>query len=102
MSIERPQPFRVDLSGVVLDQLRGLLRAAAREGRWDEVAPATEALDRALTWTPEIVGEPVYDLPILGRVQIGSFGPIQLRIAVNEDRRIVFVSYLRLLPRGSD
>lgn len=45
---------------------------------------------------PEEVGEPVYDLPTLGRVQVGSFGPIQLRIAVNDAHRLVFVSWFRL------
>jgi hypothetical protein len=56
------------------------------------------ALHRALTWVPETVAEPVYDLPTLGRVQVGSFRSIQLRVAVSDDRRMVFVSWFRLLP----
>ncbi|HVK17470.1 MAG TPA: hypothetical protein VM533_11010 [Fimbriiglobus sp.] len=56
---------------------------------------------RALTWVPETVAEAVVDLPPLGRVQVGSFRSIQLRIAVNDDRLLVFASWFRLLPAES-
>jgi hypothetical protein len=98
MTIEGPQPYRVVLSGLVQDQLRELVQAAIREGRGAEVVRAAQSLQSALMWTPEVVAEPVLDLPPLGRVQVGSFGPIQLRFAVNDDRLLVFVAWWRLLP----
>jgi hypothetical protein len=81
---------------MVQDEFLELLATATRQGRGAEVAAAGHALQGALTWVPEAVGEPVYDLPTLGRVQVGSFGPIQLRIAINDAHRLVFVSWFRL------
>jgi hypothetical protein len=88
----------VVFSAVVRDQFLELLAKATRQGRRAEVLAAGQALHGALTWVPEEVGEPVCDLPTLGRVQVGSFGPIQLRIAVNDEHRLVFVSWFRLRP----
>jgi hypothetical protein len=87
MTAEGPRPYQVVLVGLVRDQLRELFRAAA--------------LMRALTWVPETVAEAVVDMPPLGRVQVGSIRSIQLRIAVNDDRRLVFASWFRLLPAES-
>ena len=102
MTADRPRPYRVALSAAVQDEFRELLAEATRQGRWAEVSAAGHALQGALTWVPEEVGEPAYDLPTLGRVQAGSFGPIQLRIVVNDDRRLVFVSWFRLRPGQPD
>jgi hypothetical protein len=96
-----PQPYRIHMSALVRDQLVAVLLEADERGFGPRARAEALALERALTWTPEIVAEPVYDLPTLGRVQVGSFGPIQLKIAVNDSRREVYVSWFRLEPQSS-
>lgn len=102
MAADRPVPYRVELSGHVRDQLRALLRTAAAAGRWAEASAAAASLQQALAWVPETVAEPAYLLPPLGRVHAGSHGPIQLRFAVNDERRYVVVAFVRLNPPDHD
>ena len=96
MTADRPQPYRIIFSPRVGEQLRAVLRAAAARGDGPAARAATLVISQALTWIPEAIGEPAYDLPSLGRVYLGGQRPILLRYTVNERLRVVFISWFRL------
>jgi len=96
---DRPQPYRIIFSPQVAEQLRDVLRAAAVRGDGPDARAAALVVSQALTWIPESIGEPAYDLPTLGRVYVGGRDPILVRYTVSERLRVVYVSWFRLQPR---
>lgn len=99
MTVDRPQPYRIIFSPQVGDQLRDVLRTAAVRGDGPAARTASLIVAQALTWIPESIGEPAYDLPTLGRVYIGGRDPILVRYTVSERLRVVYISWFRLLPQ---
>jgi hypothetical protein len=95
-------PFRVVYSERCREQLRQLLAQARARGRFAEVAQVFRDLNTRLEWVPLDFGEPTHDLLYLGvREHVGTLPPLVVTYAVDEDRRIVYVSVpFKLLPRS--
>lgn len=95
-------PFRVVYSERCREQFRQLLSRARARGRAAEVAQLVRDVNRRLEWIPLDFGEPTHDLVYLGiREYVGTVPPLVVTYAVDEDRRIVYVSVpFKLLPRS--
>ena len=95
-------PYEVHNSGQITQAFLHLQRQASREGRGQDLLHATREVYKRLSRDPNEFGEPLYRLPNL-RMQIrcAAIKPLSLDYAVCEDRPLVFIKAVRLLPRGS-
>jgi hypothetical protein len=96
---EPSPPYEVHNSGVVFQALQRLQRLAAREGRRDKFLWALRQVHQRLRWDPTGFGEPLYQLPAL-RIEIrhGAIRPLFVDFAVCQDRPLVFIRGVALLP----
>jgi hypothetical protein len=91
-------------TGWSIPRWRAALRefaATAREaGNSPKAVAAVKELDRRLHVPPQF-GEPIIDLTHEpGQVCIGTVPPLMVRYAIDEDRRLVIVTILRILPES--
>lgn len=95
-------PYKVHNSDLIAQAFLDLQRQASREGRGQDLLQATRDVYERLSRDPNEFGEPLYRLPNL-RMQIrcAAIKPLSLDYAVCEDRPLVFIKAVRLLPRGS-
>jgi hypothetical protein len=85
-------------SGVVRAAVREFAAAARAAGRSREAAAALTDLDRRLHIYPQF-GEPILDLTQKsGQVCVAAVPPLLVRYAIYEERRLVVVTLLRILP----
>jgi hypothetical protein len=94
--------YRVVYSELCRNAVRVALERAKAKGRFPEVAQAVREIDQRLQWIPLDFGEPLQDLVHLRlKYFIGTVAPFVVRYAVDEERRIVYVSVpFRLLPKS--
>jgi hypothetical protein len=94
-------PYRVVFSGLCRETTTQLLERARAKGRLAEVAQAVRGIETRLLWVPLDFGEPRRDLVHLGvQLRSGTVPPLVVRYAVDEARRIVYVTLpFELLPR---
>jgi hypothetical protein len=91
--------FEVHCSGFIAKTLKQLQRRAKAQGRGEEVLAAIRSIWRKLSDDPLEFGEPLYRLPALRlRVRHGAVGPLLLYFAVHEDKPLVFIKGVTLLP----
>lgn len=96
---DTPAPYQVVYSGVVRAALREFAAAARAGGLIQEAAKATKELDRLLHLYPQF-GEPLIDLTQQpGQIYLGAVPPLMVRYAVLEERRLVLVTFLRVLSK---
>jgi hypothetical protein len=96
---DSPRPFRVVYPGTVRDQLQEWGRHATDPELRTAFAEALTAIDTRLAADPLAWGEPSYHLHHLGfTVCDGFHARLQVRFGVDEARRIVYVSWFKLLP----
>jgi hypothetical protein len=95
-------PFRVVYSERCREQTRHLLTRAAAQGRFTEIAHVVREINTRLEWIPLDFGDPLHDLVHLGlREHVGVLPPLVVTYAVDEARRIVYVSVpFKVLPRA--
>jgi hypothetical protein len=74
----------------VREELRRLVVTAATPDRARDLLAAFQTIDRRLAIYPQF-GEPLLDLQEPGRIWIGTVGPLVMRYAVYEERRLVLV-----------
>jgi hypothetical protein len=95
-------PYQVVYSERCRRQTRELLARAAEKGRFAQVAQAVRDIHTRLRWIPRDFGEPLQDLVQLGAIEyIGVIPPLVVKYAVDEARRLVYVSLpFGVLPRS--
>ncbi len=93
--------FQVHLSGQLALKIRQIQEQASIEGRGQEVLTAFRTVVQRLMNDPYDFGEPLYRLPAL-RMQIrhGAILPLFIDYGVCEDRPLVFIRGVTLLPPG--
>jgi hypothetical protein len=80
--------------------LREFAATARAAGHSREAAAALKELDHRLHVYPQ-VGEPIMDLTQeSGQVCIATMPPLMVRYAIYEERRLVVVTLLRILPEA--
>ncbi len=103
MSMASPtngEPFyRLELSGVIRQEFRELLRRAVWEGRGPQFRQALRTIIHRLTRQPNELGEPLYRLATL-RLQVRQVAvrPLLVHFAVHESHPLVFIKAVALLP----
>jgi len=92
--------YGVHLSGVIAKRLRQLQRRATLEGRGKAAVTAFRQIIERLEHDPFDFGEALYRLPAL-RMQVrhGGIGPMFIDFAVCEDRPLVFIKGVTLMPQ---
>jgi hypothetical protein len=94
--------FRVHFSGVTKENVHQIQLQAWQEGRGQAFVSAFRAIGLRLMSAPLDFGEPLYRLPAL-RMQIrhAVVGPLLVYFGVCEDRPLVFIKEITLLPQKS-
>jgi hypothetical protein len=99
MATDHPDPpYRISCSEAIKSELRKLHRRAARHGRGQEVLSALRILDERLTADALSWGDPHFrlhgmNLLVFNRIQ----QPLQIVYAVDEARRIAYVTNVRFV-----
>jgi hypothetical protein len=92
-------PFQVMISDAIAEAIRQLQRQTSREGRGPGVLQAVRMVDARLPNEPTEFGEPLYRLPALRlQVRCAAVGPLYVDFGVCEDRSLVFIKSVKLLP----
>lgn len=84
-------PYTVSYSQRVRDELRDLLLRAKAAGVGKEYLQAAKDMDARLKTYPQF-GEPIIDLHDSGKIWVGVVGPLVVRYAIHEERRLVMVA----------
>jgi hypothetical protein len=87
---------------VIAKELRRIARQATLEGRGAAALDAIKEMERRLRQAPADLGEPLYRLPAL-RMQIrsGIIRPLVIDFAICEDRLVVYLKGVKLLPQDA-
>lgn len=96
-----PERYKVSYSQLVRDSLAELLARAKDAGCGKEFLQAAKEIAELLQVYPQF-GEPLMDLPhSSGQIWHGTIGPLVVRYAIYEDRRLVMVGEpLKPLPNS--
>ncbi len=96
-----PAPYRVDYSARVRQRLLALADIARQRGDGGEFLAALKEFDRRLRIYPQF-GEQLVDLrKEPGQVWIGTVRPLAMRYGVLEERRLVIVAAIPVVPRST-
>jgi hypothetical protein len=91
--------YEVHNSTALAQAFLSLQRQAKQEGRGQELLQAAKMVYRRLCRDPTEFGEPLYRLPALRmRVRCVAVRPLYVDFAVCEDRPLVFIKSVKLLP----
>ncbi len=92
--------YRIHISGANVAACLKLQHRAKLEGRGREVVAALREIARRLHNNPLEIGEPVYRLPAMRlQVRSASVRPLVVDFAICEDRPLVFIKNVWLLPK---
>ena len=92
--------YRVHCSSVIAQRIKDLQAQANAEGRGKAFLDALRTIGRHLIYDPNDFGEPLYRLPALRmQVRLSLVLPLVADFAVCEDRPLVFIKGIRLLPK---
>jgi hypothetical protein len=91
--------FEVHCSGFIARSLKRIQKKAKGEGRGEQVLQAIRRIWRRLTDDPVGFGEPLYRLPAM-RLQVrhAAVGPLLIYFGIHDDRPLVFIKAVKLLP----
>lgn len=93
------QPYRIEMSGVIRDQILRLQRQASEDGRGLAYIKAMESVLGKISHQAKSAGETLYSLPALRlKVRLIGDGPLIIHYAVSEDRPTVYIKAVILLP----
>jgi hypothetical protein len=93
------RPYRVENSGLVMEQMREIIAEAKATGRVRQVQAAFQTIARALAFVPLDLGESRDDLSALRLSQrIAFVPPLVVHFAVSEQQRIVWIKHMKLEP----
>ena len=91
--------FRTSYPGLIRERVRVWGREAQARGLFPALRDAVIAIDKRLREDPLVWGEALNRLHHLGlTVAVGFHDRIQVRFGVDEQRRVVHVTEMRLLP----
>jgi hypothetical protein len=92
--------YRLAFSGVIRRALHRLQIQASLEARGNDFLRALRTIVDRLTHNPNEFGEPLYRLSALRlRVHAVVVDPLAVTFAVHEDRPVVFIKTVDLLPK---
>src|SRR5690242_13289328 len=95
--------YRVLSSALIKESFRKLYKQARQESRADAFMQAARQIGQQLMQNPVEFGEPLYRLPALRlEVRHGAVGPLLIYFAVHEDKPLVFIKSVTLLPEQID
>lgn len=99
MPCENEPPYQVHNAERITKVIRRLYRRAFREGRHVEFLTALDQIQERLATSPTTFGEPLYRLPYM-RIEIrhAIVRPLVIDFAVSEERPVVFIKGVQLLP----
>jgi hypothetical protein len=91
--------FEVHCSKANARNLTQIQKRAKEQGRGAEALSAIRAILHRLSFEADEFGEPLYRLPDL-RLQVrqAAIGPLLIYFGVREDRPLVFIKGVKLLP----
>lgn len=90
--------YQVELSRQVADELHALKLRAARRGQGVLFTSAFRRIIQALRHNPLVLGEPLYQLSIMGlQVRTIAVAPLVIDFAVDDRRAIVYLKGCKLL-----
>lgn len=91
--------YEVHCSGAVARTIAQLHQHARQQGRGRSVTKALRKVIQRLEMDPATVGEPAYSLNAL-RLQVRTIvvRPLLVDYAISEDRPVVFIKGVKLLP----
>ena len=93
------QPYHVIMSQMVREEVKELQRDALRDDCAVEFLDAIKDIIVRLRNDPLAFGEPSFRLPALRmKVRYGMIRPVYISYGVSEDRPIVYIRYMKLLP----
>lgn len=94
-----PHKYSVEISSAIANTLRQLHEQAVREQRGRQFATALAECTKRLEEDPRSFGEPMYRLPMLQLlVRHGAVRPLFVDFAVHDERPLVFIRKVQLLP----
>ncbi len=84
---------------MIARSLKQIQKHAKEQGRGESVLSAIRSIWHRLSLNPVEFGEPLYGLPAL-RLQVrhGAIGPLLVYFAVHENKPLVFIKGITLLP----
>jgi hypothetical protein len=93
------QSFQISFSELIAEAIRQLQRRASLQGRGEQFLQALRAVVGRLQRDPNEFGEPLYRLSALRlQVRCAVIRPLSIDFAVSEDRPLVFIKAVKLLP----
>lgn len=101
MSDTSPRPFRVVISGHVVETLHHAVRAAVAVDPKDQVIADARAIESALKWFADEFGESRYPVGKMGLMRFGQIGRLTVWYAVNLERWEATVSRFGFAPPRS-
>ncbi len=91
--------YRVLSSQKIAKDFRRLYQQASLEGRANAFMSAAHRIGHMLIQAPFELGEPLYRLPALQlQVRHCAIGPLLIHFAVHDDKPLVFIKSVALLP----
>jgi hypothetical protein len=92
--------YEVHSSGAIARRLKQIQKQAKKQGRGEQVLSAIRQIWHRLSYDPLEFGEPLYHLPAL-RLQVrhGIVSPLRIYFGVHEDKPLVFIKVVTLLPQ---
>ena len=91
--------YEVHSSGLIASRLKEIQKRAKAQGRGEAVLSAIRSMWHRLSLDPVEFGEPLYRLPALRlEVRHAAIDPLLVHFAVYEDKPLVFIKSVALLP----
>jgi hypothetical protein len=95
--------FEVHCSGLIARALKQLQKRAKEQGRGEQLLSAIRGIWRHLSTDPLHFGEALYRLPALQlQVRHGAVRPLLVYFAVHDERPLVFIKGVTLLPERTN
>ena len=93
--------YKVHCSGAIAERLKEIQKQAKEQSRGEKVLSAIRRIWQRLLHAPDQFGEPLYRLPALRlRIRHAALGPLLIYFGVHEDRPLVFIKGIILLPEN--
>jgi hypothetical protein len=90
--------FRLDMSGMIAEEIKQLIQAASAKGLREEAEQSLTIIDRRLRTGPLDFGELVRQSKFSNLlVHVASVYPVSIRFAIHEEKRVVILLKVQLV-----
>jgi len=93
----KPRLFKIIVSQVVSQQIKGQYAQARLSGQGLEFREILARLEKRLSQDPREFGEPLYELATM-QIRHGIVLPVHMQYGVHVDRPFVFLRLIQFLP----